>query len=944
MRIFGVPIFKRGVFGVDVMDMRNTQCWTVDFYQSILGASPVGYAYHQMAWDDLNRPCKTTFLEVNQAFEDFTGIKAGSVIEKNTKEKSHNMNRETLDFLSPYADMALQGGRKEWEHYVLKQERWYRITACSLEAGYFVTFLTDISQEKEQLRKLETVHQKMDLLIKNIHVLIFVLDKNLVFQDYHQPVQDQLIMPPEFFIGKKFDEIGFPEPACSIIQEALEKSLQSQEIVRAEYTLLVDKKNLWFDLNITPLFSETRENIGLVGVARDITEKRRMEEKIKMSEENFRTFFETMDDIVLVANREGHVFYANGSFCKKLGYTREEILGMHVVSFQPPEKREEAEKIFSEMLGGMRDFCPLSLLRKDGRCLPVETRIWFGNWDGQPCIFGVFKDLSIQQAALDKFHKLFDSNPALMAVTSVTDGKFIEVNEAFLKNLGYAKEEVIGKTAKDLDLFLEPDKQTGASHTLKKDKKLRNLELHVRKKDGKIMTGLFSGEVIDNQKEQAFLTVMTDITEQKKAEGQCIVAKEKAESASTAKSQFLANMSHEIRTPMNAIMGFLELLLYTPVTEEQGMFIKEAKTASENLLQLLNNILDISKMEAGKFSLEHQWFHLRTLVEEACSLFSRKAQEKQVALYLLVKPNVPELVMGDPVKLRQIVNNLLSNAVKFTHFGEISVTVESLEDSAEGFYTIQFEVKDTGIGISQKDTGQIFMPFIQGDGSTTRKYGGTGLGLSISKELIKMMDGDIYLDSKKDEGSVFTFTVRLQKCPKNFLTTPPTNETLDGLGVSIGDENPNNRHTEEESKYGGQHTVHSEKAKPRILVVEDNLENVKWIIGMLKNKDYVCDVAYDGLEGLHAVQEKRYDLVFMNGQLPLMDGYLATKKIRESEGEKRRTPIVALISNASKRDVGEVFDAGMDDYISLPIDCETFTKMLEKYTPKEDLALLAPER
>ena len=780
----------------------------------------------------------------------------------------------------------------------------------------------------------------------------------------------------------------------------------------------------------------------IYAAARDITDKIEKQKTIQEKEKNFRDFFETIDDLIFIGTSDGTILHYNKAVLNKLGYVEDELLEMNILELYPGMYKAEVEKIFSDMLTGIRDYCPLPLQKKDGIYLPVEMRVWFGKWNGKDCIYGISKDLSKQQAALEKFYKIFENNPTLMAVSDIESGNFEEVNTSFLKSLGYTKDEVIGKSSNKLNIFVEDKVQKEAEIQLKNNGTIRDVELRVRKKDGTILNCLFSGEVIDNQGKKSFLTVMVDITAQRRNEQELEKAKEQAEAANIMKSQFLANMSHEIRTPMNGILGFLDLLKRTNLSSEQKDYINEAKTASEMLLYLINDILDFSKIEAGKLVVENIKFNLRTAVEDTVSIIIPKAEEKHIEIHVMINSSVPEEVIGDPARLRQVLNNLIGNAVKFTERGEINLTVNCLEEIG-GNALISFEVKDTGIGISKEDIDKLFTPFTQADASTTRRFGGTGLGLAISKEIVKLMNGEISVESIVGQGSIFKFTVLLKISKKS--KPQKTLEKLKGVNVLVVDDNPNNlkivcnylqdvgcktfeaesaekaittimgnsnnenkisiaivdfkmpvmngfqlattlktipfakdirlilltssaqrgdagsakehgfsayltkpirrddlvtcvsivlglkKEDYSDSEIVTRYTASEVKVKlqPNILLAEDNEMNRKIITAMLKQNNLVCDIAENGAEALKAVVNKNYDVILMDCQMPVMDGYETTSKIRELEGDEKHTFIIAMTANAMEGDRKKCIDAGMDDYISKPIDYNTMFKMIE---------------
>jgi signal transduction histidine kinase/CheY-like chemotaxis protein/HPt (histidine-containing phosphotransfer) domain-containing protein len=391
--------------------------------------------------------------------------------------------------------------------------------------------------------------------------------------------------------------------------------------------------------------------------------------------------------------------------------------------------------------------------------------------------------------------------------------------------------------------------------------------------------------------------------------------KEIAEAAEKIKSEFLANMSHEIRTPMNGIIGFTELLTNTELSKEQGEYLNMIKSSADNLLRLINDILDFSKIEAGKLDLEPIDFNLRDSLSETLRTIAIKAHEKGLELVYAVDPDVPDTLEGDPSRLRQIIINLVGNAIKFTDRGEIAVNVD-LESRNENEVSLHFKVTDTGMGIPEEKKQIIFKAFAQADGTTTRRFGGTGLGLSISSQLVKLMNGKIWVESEPGKGSEFHFTTqfRLQENKEATKIIMKALNLKDVPALAV-DDNASNR------------------SALKILLAEDNVINQTFVIRVLEKKGHRVTVATNGKEAVTAFEKEPFDLVLMDVQMPEMNGIEASELIREKE-KKTGTciPIIAMTAHALTGDREKFLNAGMDAYISKPVDTKMLIETIEKIT------------
>ena len=503
--------------------------------------------------------------------------------------------------------------------------------------------------------------------------------------------------------------------------------------------------------------------------------------------------------------------------------------------------------------------------------------------------------------ARDNLELIFDTCPDAVLLTRLTDGCFVKINNGFTELTGFTRDEVIGKSVMEIDLWKDPADRQRLVTTLERQGSCENREAIFQRKDRSQLIGMVSARAFILEGVLHVISVTRDVTESKRAEGELARAKDVAEAANRVKSEFLANMSHEIRTPMNAIIGLGRLALKTNLTGRQRDYLEKIDSSAGVLLHLIDDLLDLAKVEAGKLTLEAITFSLTTVLATVQSIIQVKAGEKGLRLMVTTDPATPEYLVGDPHRLQQVLLNLLSNAVKFTAQGDIVLTVHPLPDDGNQT-TLEFLVRDTGIGMTSTQISGIFEQFSQADGSTTRRYGGTGLGLSISRQLAALMGGSIEVVSMPDHGSTFTFTARFHRgsdadLPSEPVLSPAVLTALRGR---------------------------------RVLVAEDQPINQQVVREVLEQVGVVVTLAGDGQEAVAMVDAAVFDVVLMDIQMPNLDGYEATRLIRERLPADR-LPIIAMTAHGQAEEREKCRAVGMNDHLVKPVKAEQLYTCLARW-------------
>lgn len=1063
--------------------------------------------------------------------------------------------------------------------------------------GAVVAF-QDVTERRRLERQLAERSALLSNLLDSIPDLIFFKDLNGVYLGCNAPVARLAGRTAGEMIGLTDYDLFPKEMAEACHLNDLKMMNDGVSRHSDEWVIYPDGRRVLHDTLKAPLKDETGKVIGLLGVARDITERTRMMQSVKDSESNFRTFFESMTDLIFVLSPNGRIVFANSAVTSKLGYSPEELGTMDLTDVHAKNRQKELVEVLDEAIQKKCAGCTVPLSAKNGFLLSVDTKLWFGVWNGETCIFALSKDMTAEMEARERFEKLFRNNPAIMTLTTYPERRFIDVNDAFLKVLGYSRQDVIGKTVPELNLYLHEDDQKSIGDIMRQDGRILNCEVAFRRKDGTPLVALFSGELVVTREQECFMSVILDITDRKKIE--CTLQEERyrlasilegtrtgtwewnvqtgdtvfnetwaqicgytleelvpvsintwaslvhpddmalsndlleqhfrgdsteyefecrmkhkeghwvwvhdrgrvftrtedgkplmmygthsditrrkvneqamkereaclraildnfpflvwlkdteghflavnelfaracgqsgaaqvvgktdwdvwpremaalyvkddqevleervkknveepiadqgdvkwfetfktpivdaagrlvgttgfsrditqrkaveeellntnaalaraieranqmameATAANAAKSEFLANMSHEIRTPMNAIIGFAEILAGSLVEKRQKDQAGVIARSAQSLLVLINDILDLSKIEAGRMDMHPHSFSLSGLLQEVDVIFRQRANEKGIKLRVIPDHTVPAGIVLDEVRLRQILVNLVGNAVKFTSSGSVDVTAAATPAGyKEGRVSLQIAVTDSGIGVPDAFKERIFQVFEQAPNQDHAVYGGTGLGLAISQRLANAMGGRIEVaDNPSGRGVVFTLIIPDVPVVRDTEAIPADKQEEEVPDVKFG------------------HGL--------TLLIADDVENNRALIRLyLEDSGIELLEAENGRRALELIMSRRPDLVLADIKMPEMDGWELLQALRSSEEpEIRNVPVIAVTASVFIPDM-ELNAQTFDGLLIKPVSKAMIIQELMRFLPHIMMAqntqrpLPSPER
>lgn len=862
---------------------------------------------------------KGNFIEINPAIVTMTGYLKENLL----KNSFNNLTtpESIANIYNPFGVLKEKNASNNFIQFIHKngEKRWWSIDTTKLSENRFLSFVKDITALKNIAHEKELEQKNYEALINNTSDIMWSLDKNFNLISGNSSFFKQMVDSVGFTL-KRGDPIlnsqYFDKDFLSLWKKLYKSGLKGNKIHKEIYYTNEDKTySSWLETNINPIYNGT-EITGLACIGRNITERKKTEQALKESEEKYRVLIEQASDGIILTDEKHNIINVNKSVTTITQYSEAELLKMSLFDLTNEEDIQKNPIRFEEI--------------KLGNTVYSER---------------IIKIKNNQKISVELISKLLDDGRLLMFVRDITQRKKVEnklkESEHFLKetqliaNLGTFKFDIINnqwtssvlldnifgidanfnKTFENWVKIVHPDWRESMVDYFKNEVLVNRIPFDkeykiIRVNDNieRWVHGLGNFKFNNKNQPQSFVGTIQDITEHKELELELIRAKQNAEDANKAKSYFLANMSHEIRTPLNGIIGFTNLLMKTNLEKNQLEYMSTINESATTLMEIINDVLDFSRIESGKLELSYDQIDLFELIHQVNDLFKNQAKLKNIQLILDINKDTPQFVYADSLRLKQILVNLISNALKFTAQGNIKLHIAQTNSSTDEKVLLTFSVKDTGIGIKKQNQEKIFHSFVQEDNTTSRKFGGTGLGLAISNQLLGLMNSQLHLNSKYGSGSEFYFTIEVEK-----------SKNKQNLKSKI-------------KKEIAQSTIKDITINKKILVVEDNKINMLLAKTLLHKLLPKCEIieAFDGEKAIDQFKKHKPDLVLMDVQMPILNGYETTAEIRKLSSAKN-TPIIALTAGIMIGEKERCIESGMNDYISKPILEDNLKLLLMKW-------------
>jgi PAS domain S-box-containing protein len=831
------------------------------------------------------------------------------------------IGQENFERSLPHLRRALCGERTSFErsgYYPEIGETCFRVhylpeLSADGEVAGILVLAFDLSEVRRTDARLRESEQRFAAIYKHAGLGITLTDPEWRIVALNPAFERMTGYTEAELIGASVADISHPgELTQSLVHLRRAANGELSGYVLEKRYIRKDRRAIWTKLTVTPIRDAAGRTSLLLGITEDISERRRTEQELRVSLERFDTATAAANDGLWDWDLETDRVWYSPRFQALLGEDAASLGdGLALWSRVHPDDRERMAAALEQH---RREGTPFDLeyrmTRADGRVgwFHTTARAIRPPEGTAKRLIGSTRDVTDRVISERKFHALFEcsSEPHLIFDAS----GIVVCNQAALRAIGAGSlAPIAGYHPATLSPRLQPDGEVSLAKSRCMDRRARETGFHRfewlhRRLDGSDFLVEVSLTPIELDGRPAMLATWHDIDERKALENQLRAAKAAADAANRSKSEFLANMSHELRTPLNAVIGMTHLLLEGGLTDEQREWAESVRDAGDVLLSLVNDILDLSQLDAGRLAISATDFELADLVRKTVRMVELRAQDRRNRLIIELDPALPTFVCGDERRVRQVLFNLLGNATKFTEQGTVTLRVTPAKP-IEGVPAFRFEVEDTGIGIPPEVQARLFRDFEQGDASVTRRFGGSGLGLAISRRLVELLGGSIALSSEVGRGSRFWFTVPLAACQRERSGAPEAGRIY-ASGTAAGP-----------------------ARSLRVLAAEDNALNQRLICELLRRFGHHVDLATNGRQAVERATAEPFDLILMDIQMPELDGIAATRAIRALGTPAAATPIVALSANAMSEQREQYLAAGMDEVLTKPIDPRALIELLD---------------